>query len=514
MKLKGGCLHHDNGPLGAASFPAAEERRVRLLKAAGYNALRSSHNPPSQALLDACDRLGMLMMTESFDAWAEGKVALDYHLYFRDWWERDTKAMVLSARNHPCVFSHSIGNEIPERDGHGDGVHWARKQADKVRSLDPTRPITSALNGFSPPEEAAPFLPTIGGAPVRQTRQLHERDYFGDQSRSFCDALDFVGYNYLWSRYAHDRERFPDRVIMGTETLASCTWESWQATVDNATVAGDFIWTCWDYLGEAGIGRVLREKDQHKLFGGPHPWHQAWCGDFDICGFRRPQSYYREIMWGKRDGIALYALHPEHHGEPYGGYGWEWLDVEPTWNYEEAWQGKPINVEAYADADEVRFVLNDQEVARVPVEKLRARAELSYQPGRLEAQAYRAGQLVASASLETAGPPAQLRCTLDRSQLQADGLDLAFATIELLDSEGRPVHHQDLRMHCTVSGAASLAATGCGNPTSDEPYMTASRMTYRGRALAIVRAGLAAGSAVLTISAEGLDTLELPIEIV
>lgn len=513
MKLKGGCLHHDNGPLGSASFPAAEERRVRLLKSVGYNALRTSHNPPSQALLDVCDRLGMLVMTESFDTWVDGKVALDYHLYFHDWWERDTTAMVLSARNHPCIFSYSIGNEISERDGHGDGPAWARKQAQLVRSLDPTRPVTSALNGFNAPEEHAPFLPTIGDGFVRKSRMLMENDYFGEHSKLFVDELDFAGYNYLWVRYAHDRERFPDRVIMGTETLASCTWESWQATLDNCNIAGDFIWTCWDYLGEAGIGRVMRPQDEDKRFGAAHPWHQAWCGDFDICGFRRPQSFYREIMWGRKDSLVIFSLHPRFHRQAWGGYGWEWLDVNPTWNYEEEWTGKPITVEAYADADEVEFLLNGIYVARVPVDKLRATASITYQPGVLEAIAYRGGLPYTRSRLETAGTPHALHLIADRTNLRSDGMDLAYITIELVDREGRLVPDADLQVRCELSGACILAAVGSGDPTSDEPYSQAHRMTCRGRALAIVRAGLEAGEAVLTVSAQGLPAMQLTIKV-
>ncbi len=513
MKLKGGCLHHDNGPLGSASFPAAEERRVRLLKSVGYNALRSSHNPPSQALLDACDRLGMLLMTESFDAWADGKVPLDYHNYFHDWWQRDTTAMVLSARNHPCVFSYSIGNEIAERDGHGDGPAWARRQAQLVRSLDPTRPVTSALNGFNAPGVYAPFLPTIGDGFVRKARTLMEDDYFGEHSKPFLDELDFAGYNYLWPRYAHDRERFPERVIMGTETLASCTWETWQATLDNPNVAGDFIWTCWDYLGEAGIGRVMRPQDADKRFGASHPWHQAWCGDFDICGFRRPQSYYREIMWGRKDGLSVFTLHPRFHGQAWGGYGWEWLDVDPTWNYAEEWVGKPVTVEAYADADEVEFLINGARAARVQVDKLKARADLTYQPGVLEAVAYRGGLPCARSRLETTGAPAIIHLTADRDSIRADGLDLAYVSIELLDREGRLVPDKDLLVQTAVSGVGSLAGLGSGNPTSDEPYGLPYRQTHLGRALAILRAGQTPGELVLTVSAQGLEAKQITIKV-
>lgn len=514
MKMKGGCIHHDNGPLGAASFPAAEERRVRLMKSAGYNAIRSSHNPPSQALLDACDKLGMLMMTEAFDAWADGKVALDYHLYFHDWWERDVEAMVLSGRNHPCVFSYSIGNEIPERDGHGEGAAWAQKLAAKVKTLDNTRPVTSALNGFAAPEDAAPFLPTIGNNPsLRKTRTLQQKDYFGDKSIPFCDALDIVGYNYLWARYEHDRTRFPNRVIIGTETLASCTYETWQATIENANVAGDFIWTAWDYLGEAGIGRVLRNQDDSKRFGASFPWHHAWCGDFDICGFRRAQSYYREIMWGRKDAVSLMSLHPQHFGQDYGGYGWEWLDVEPTWNYGPEWVDKPITVEAYTDGDEVAFLLDGQLVSKVKTEKFKSRAELTYKPGKLEARAYRAGKLIASAVLETSGTPVKLHCTADKASLRPDGMDLAYVTIELHDKEGRLVSGRDRLIHCSVSGEGTLAAVGSGDPMSSEPYGLPYRTSNRGRLLSIVRAGLVPGTAVLTISTQGLPSVSLPITI-
>ncbi len=502
MKLRGGCIHHDNGPLGACAFPDAEARKVRMMKQMGYNAIRSSHYPPSKALLDACDALGMLVMDEAFDVWTIGKKSLDYHLYFRDWWERDIESMVLRDRNHPCVFAWSIGNEIEERDSRKGAQEWAHILAKKVRSLDPTRPVASALNNIfsGPMTDFFSFDNKVN--PIEA--QNFDDDQFAARTEYFCEALDIVGYNYLLPRYAHDREKFPDRVIMGTETFAVNTYDYWQATVENPNVCGDFIWTAWDYLGEAGIGRTIWEDQPKQGFSGPFPWALSYDADFDITGGRRPQGYFREILWGLAKGPALMTMHPDRHGVRSRGMGWEFQDVAPIWNYEDKWLGKPVDVFAYADADEVEFILNGMSVATSKVEKLMASAVVPYAPGVLECVARKAGAEIGRRAIETCGAPASIRLTPDVDSLRPNALDLCHVQVEILDEAGRVVPHQDVTLMATVSGAGTLQTLGNADPFSQQVYGTGIRDTYRGRALAIVRAAGEPGEATLTVAAAGL----------
>lgn len=506
MKLRGGCVHHDNGCLGAAAHPAAERRKIESLKALGYNAVRSSHYPPSSALLEACDRAGMLVLDETFDVWLRGKKPLDYHLYFRDWWARDIESMVRRDRNHPCVFAYSIGNEIEERDGSSQGVMWAWRQREKVLSLDPTRPITSALNNIF--VDDAPLTKNLFD---RTENPIEAQDFvndpFGRRTEAFAAALDIAGYNYLLPRYAYDRAKYPARVIMGTETFASNTYDYWRATLENPNVIGDFIWTAVDYLGEAGIGRTMWEDDPKSLSGG-YPWALSYDADLDITLERRPQSYFREIMWGRASGPVLMTLHPDRHGVRCGGMGWQWMDVHPSWTYPDAWLEKPVDVYAYADADEVEFILNGQSMGRAAVEKLCAHMALPYRPGRLEAVALRGGEMLGCCALETTGAACKIALELERAPGPGDE-GMAFVRIQLLDEAGRRAVADDRGVEIRAEGG-ELLALGNADPFSAEPYAGARRMTYRGSALCVARV---ADGARLTLSAtaEGLAPARLEI---
>ena len=265
VKMIGCCVHHDNGPLGAAALDRAEERRVHILKDAGFNAIRASHNPPSPAFLDACDRLGMLVMNESFDCWSKPKKPFDYSVAFQDWWRRDLEAMVQRDRNHPSVVMWSIGNEVPER-GEALGAQEAKTLADYVRALDSTRPVTSALN----------LVPTWS------------------DTDGFFAALDIGGYNYNLSEHAEDHKRVPSRIIVCSESYPHSTFDDWAMVTDFPYIIGSFVWTGVDYFGESGIGRwYYRDaKDtSRETYGAPYPCHGSDCGDIDICGFRKAISH-------------------------------------------------------------------------------------------------------------------------------------------------------------------------------------------------------------------------------
>ncbi|MDR1262354.1 MAG: DUF4982 domain-containing protein [Oscillospiraceae bacterium] len=544
VKLRGGCVHHDNTLLGAAAYPRAEERKIQLLKSLGYNAIRCAHNPPSSALLDACDRVGMYVIDETFDCWTLGKNDLDYHLYFRDWWRRDTEAMVRRDRNHPSVFCWSIGNEVVELGGVSDGAEWARKQADCVRGLDPTRPVTAAFFAWirsgrakGSPSRASGSRPDLNfdidrllddtGASAEEihafmsSRQdmsmmdgfVNGVDVFAEISEASASALDAVGYNYLYKRYASDAAKYPARVIIATETHAVNTYDYYHAMLDNPNVIGDFIWTAFDNLGEAGAGRVMRGvKDLKEGMLGPWPWLSCFQGDLDLDGNRRPQSYYRKIMWGLDDGIHLFVKPPEFTGTTDYGLGWQWDDVRQSWTWPDA-AGKAVDIQAYADCDEVEFILNGRSLGKSPVEKLKAVFTAEYQPGILEAVAWRGGKPTARTSLKTAGVPAVIELTPDRPVINADGVDLCFIKIRIADSEGVTIPSDTIELTVDVRGG-TLAGFGSGNPFTDENYGTGKRRVWNGFALAAVRAPSAAGTILVTVSGGGLMDAAISVDCV
>ena len=523
MKLKGGCVHHDNGLLGAASYDRAEERKIELMKSAGYNAIRCAHNPPAPAMLDACDRLGMLVIDETFDCWRMGKNPNDYHLYFEDWWERDTASMVLRDRNHPSIIMWSIGNEVPERTGVSDGYAWAHKQADFVRSLDPTRLVTSALpflfegmfneeNEEAPKPESLPDMQSLFD-PKRFIPKDVETDRWGNLTREFNEALDVVGYNYLYARYEFDGERFPSRVIAGTETFPHDAYEFWKETERLPYVIGDFVWTSLDYLGESGIGKVTFD-DQGISFGAQYPYHLANCGDFDICGFKRPQSYYRDILWDVRSAPFIAVLDPQNFGKKAIFNQWGWEPVEDSWTFP-GQEGQTTRVDVYSDADEVELLVNGESAGRKPAgdaSRNTASFEVTYQPGAIEAVSYTNGKETGRTTLKTASQPAGLRLSADRETINAEYGDLAYVTVEVVDADGSRVPSADPEISFEVSGPGELLAVGTANPTSEELYVGSQRKAWQGRLMAVVRSTGEAGEITLTAQAEGLPAASLQIQ--
>ena len=518
MKLRGGCIHHDNAMLGSAALPVAEKRKIRLLKEAGYTAIRCAHNPPSTALLDACDELGMLVLDESFDMWRTGKNAMDYHLWFEDWWQRDTMSMVRRDRNHPCVYAWSIGNEISELLGTSNGAYWAKAQADFVRSMDPTRPVSASANGFVAPKPGKPRKPhdlkaELVGKPVMGLPADGEDDW-GDQTLEASKALDIFGYNYMYGRYAYDRNKFPDRVIHATETHSFHTYDYWKACIENPNCIGDFIWTAFDNLGEAGAGRVIYSFDEMKggLIGS-WPWLSCWQGDLDLTGEARPQNWYRRVMWGIDKGIHLFVTPPERTGKPFYGMGWHWEDVNRCWNYGDEWLGKPAKVQAYCDCDEVIFCLNGREISRVKPEEYKAFCEIPYERGIVEVKAVRNGETVASDSIRTTGAPCKLVLAPEKTRINADGMDLCYIRAYVTDSDGSIVRDCCADITVTVTGGAALAGVGSGNPRTEENF-THHRRAYNGSVLIVARAGFEKGTFEVKAEAEGLTGASFSAELI
>jgi beta-galactosidase len=466
LELKGGCVHHDHGPLGAASHDRAEERKVELLKANGFNAVRCAHNPPAPAFLDACDRIGMLVIDETFDCWRNGKHVSDYHTSFDDWWRRDLDSMLLRDRNHPCVIMWSIGNEPVER-GRPEGARIAKMLADHVRSVDPTRPVTAGING---------------GHGEWEWEQLD--DLFA--------ALDVCGYNYRASAYRDDR----DRVVYGSESVAGEALEHWTSVRELDHVIGDFVWTALDYLGESGIGRTHSDVEPVPLLA-TYPWHVANCGDLDLCGFKRPQSYYRDVLWDRSSlFIAVHA--PSSNG---GVTYWGWPDVRPSWTWPGS-EGSRLRVDVYCARESVELFLDDESLgAKRPVGNI-ATFDVPYRPGTL-----RAGEC----ELRTAGEPSAVRMTPDRETLSGD--DLSFVTVEIVDADGLTHPNANHTISFTVDGVGDIAAVGSGDPASTEPFRGNRRSAHRGRCLVVLRSRGERGAIRLRAEAFGLAASETEVRV-
>ncbi len=531
--LRGACVHHDNGVLGTATIDRAEARRVERLRAAGFNAIRSAHHPMSKAMLRACDRVGMLVMDETFDMWLQTKSEDDYALRFADWWEADVEAMVRKDFNHPSVILYSIGNEIP--DGSTPvGVQVGRALAAKVRALDDTRYVTQAVTGiavggaelFDEFREAATVSGTDGETGVNtaatnlgelMVRAMLSPVVAAKTQEAFAH-LDVAGYNYMASRFELDRELFPQRVIVATESHPPSLDEDWAAVVRNPNVIGDFTWTGWDYLGEVGVGRVEYGEQQSGFgmaaFLGDYPWLTARCSDFDIIGQRRPQSYYREIVWGRRTDPYLAVQSPEHHGRAVAHSSpWSWSDVISSWTWT-GHEGAAVTVEVYSDAEEVELLLNGRSLGSQPAgaeHRFRAQFETVYEPGVLEAVARRDGAEVGRASLRSASGAVVLDVRADRKEIGAGFDDLVFVDVGLVDETGTLDTTADRPVAVHVDGPGVLQGLGSANPCTEERFTETTCTTFGGRALAVVRP-TGAGTITVLVTADGCDPVRVDVE--
>jgi beta-galactosidase len=521
IKLAGGSVHHDNGPLGAAAFDRAEERKVQLLKAAGFNAVRTAHNPPSPAFLDACDRLGLLVLDEPLDVWTVSKRKYDYAQYFDDWWKGDIDSMVMRDRNHPSIIMWGIGNEIPEV-WTPNGAPLAKQIAERVRSLDSTRPLTQAFPGA-----------TYGPAPDAAIAQV-----------------DIAGYNYnLAQNQSEDHERVPARIMMTTESFSGDAFEQWELVQDHPYILGEFVWTAMDYLGESGIGawsygepKQAAQLNQLRGFlrsymakmgadgknpmapfqnGQPpspmapgFPWHASYCGDLDLTGFRKPWSYYREILWNGGDRVFATVRLPEPEGKKILAAAWAVYPTLPSWTWP-GLEGKPLTVEVYSGAERVRLFLNGKligEKATGRSEAFKADFDVPYAAGTLRIEGLRRGHVVAQDTLETAGAADRLKLTADRTVLNADGEDLSFVTVDAVDANGRVRQDSSANVHFSVRGAGKIAAVGNGDGQSQQSYQSDGSNLFQGRALVVVRSTRNAGKIELTAEADDLKSQALIVE--
>lgn len=525
VKLKGGCLHHDNGLLGAVSLYESEARKVKKLKEVGFNAIRTAHNPPSAALIEACDRLGMYVFDEAFDAWGIGKRGGDFSQHFATDWEKDLTAFVKRDRSHPSVILWSTGNEIPERGGLGDGYLVAARLAETIHRLDGTRPVS---NGICTLWSGLDDALATGRNQEQNAAEEENSTQWETITEPFTNGLDIVGYNYIEDIYEQDHEMFPERVILGSENFPKEIGYRWPMVERLPYVIGDFTWTAWDYLGEAGIGKAayvteddpLIQKGSWSLMppdGSPYPWRTANDADFDITGYMLPQGAYRSVVWGSKK-TYLFSMHPDTFGKIEMMTMWGFPAVLSNWNFS-GYEGKPVELVVYSNAEEVEVFVNGVSIGRKTVSMERpmpnsVRFETTYVPGKVEAVSYCAGKEVSRDVLETTGIPAKICLLPEKTEMKANGHDLIYVGIELQDKNGITVPDAANSLKATISGCAKLSGFGSGNPVTEEDYTAGETVSYRGRAMAIIRSGYEAGAVSLTISTEGMEDVRLELQVI
>ena len=534
IKLKGGCIHHDNGPLGACSYYKAEYRRVKKLKSLGYNAIRYSHNPTSRMFLDICDELGMYVLDETFDQWKLPQSAYDYAMYFDDEWRKDVEALVRKDYSHPSVIMYCVGNEITDT-GLPHGAAICQAVAGLFKTLDAGRPTTIANNvllsvmakkmaeqkaaeaTMSEAEKKAAAEKTVGSQDVNNVLTLLPKIMASITAENQEELLggvfqhvDIVGYNYGETWYEKTHEMVPDRVMLGSETFPCRIGSNWKRVEESSYLIGDFMWTAWDYLGEAGVGLPYYGSTQAP-FSKAYPCLTAGCGSVDLTGYVESQGYYTSVVFGtyKKPYIAVRPL--DHAGEEYTVGRWRLTDAVNSWDWP-GQEGKTAEIEVYSIGTEIELYQDGVSLGRKALEECRAFYQAQYVPGRLEAVSYDAdGAEIGHEELRTAGETEKLMILPEEREIKADGDDLVYINIQITDDAGTVKMLKDRKVSVQVEGAGTLRALASGNPETEEQFSNPTYTTYHGRLLAIIQSNGETGAVRVTASAEGagLQTVEL-----
>lgn len=467
--LKGGCVHHDNGPLGSKVYARAEERRIELLKASGFNAIRTAHNPPSPEFIEACDRLGMMVIEEAYDRALRPGVGRD---------------MVLRDINHPSIIMWSVGNEIPNT-AKPEILVLADSMINIINGLDGSRPVT-----------------------VGSSEHRVEND-------TFINKFEVAGMNYFRDDTLESmHKRNPTRIVFATESNALNAFDFWMDVLDRPWKIGDFVWTSFDYIGESSIGWLGYPQDTNFF-----PWNHAYCGDLDICGFKRPQSYYRDVLWKNGNQLSVFVkppvpTFPETNPKHINWSNWNWHDVVADWNWP-GYENKPIGLEIYCCYEQVELFLNGKSLGKKETNRSNkwiATFEVPYQPGELKAIAYNGTKAVETSVLKTALKAEAIKLTADRNPIKTDENDLCYITVELIDSEGVRYPKAENLIRFEIEGAGSIAAVGSSNPKSTESFQLPRRKAYQGRCLVIVKSSGKAGKIKLVAKSEGFKDAILNIQ--
>ena len=542
--LRGACIHHDNGVLGACCYEDAEWRKIRLLKEAGYNAIRSAHNPCSKALLDACDHLGVLVMDEYIDHWYIHKTEYDYVTYFTDWWKQDLKDMVEKDYNHPSVVLYSTGNEVSET-AQEKGIALTKALTDHLHSLDPTRPVTCGINIFFN------FLSSIGfgvysdekakkeAEKAEKKKQAGDRpqkkkavgsEFFNNMAGLLgdefmkrgatlhgCDVrtrdafanMDIAGYNYGIYRYKGDLRKYPDRLILGSETFCKDAYKFYELAKTEPRLVGDFVWAGMDYLGELGIG-AWEYSDYAPDFSHGVGWIAAGSGRLDLTGNPLGEALYTRVAFGLEKGPRIAVCPVNHTGEKHSPSSWKMSNAIESWSWNGC-GGKEAAIEVYARAAEVELRINNVSEGRKKLKgDCKATFRCNYYPGTVEAVAYDArGREIGRSALRAAGPETELRAVPEEAAVRPGRL--SFICLRYTDENGtvKPLERGILSVEVT---GGRLLGLGSACPYNETGYLTARTDTYFGEALAVVQAG-ESGSIELTVT-DGARTGKTAIDII
>ena len=504
--LRGGCVHHDNGILGAATPDEADYRRVKMMKEAGFNAIRSAHNPCSRAMLDACDELGVYMMDESWDMWFHHKNKYDYATHWRKNYLTDLQAMVDRDYNHPSVVMYSIGNEVSEP-AKEEGVEKTKEMVAFLKEKDSTRPVTGGFNlmiianakkgkGIYNEEEGGMNNDADKMSGMNSTLFNMITNMVGtgmnksangkaaDKATSPClDALDMAGYNYASGRYPMEGKCHPDRLIFGSETFPQDIAKNWAMVKQYPYLIGDFMWTAWDYLGEVGLGAWAYTKDGTG-FNKPYPWLLADTGAMDILGDPNGEMFLAQAAWGLLQKPVIAVQPVNHPGQNPAKMAWRGTNALQSW----AWQGCDGNkaiVEVFTDAAAVELFINGKKVGKAKVKNCKATFKTKYQSGKIEAVAYDAGgrELLRS-ELNSATGKISI-CAQPEKTAAAVG-EVVYVPVTLKGENGVVEHNADRKLTVTVEGG-ELLAFGSANPRTEENFDEGIYTTYYGKALAAVR---------------------------
>ncbi|MCR5850738.1 MAG: DUF4982 domain-containing protein [Bacteroidaceae bacterium] len=531
MKLRGGCVHHDNGLLGAAAIDRAEVRKVELMKAQGYNAVRTSHNMPTEAFLNACDSLGMLVIDECFDQWEEPKRKDDYSNYFSKEkqviidgkpvgigttnFEYDAALMVRRDRNHPSIIMWSIGNEIAQRSDVPRGKELAEAIVRVIKREDTTRPTTFAVCEF-------------------WDRQAQKFTWEKDSYRAF-ENVEVGGYNYGLQYYESDHEKFPERIMYGSESFPNAVAANWNTIEKHPYILGDFVWTAMDYIGEAGISHVVERSDRGWIQNLAWPWFNAWCGDIDLIGQKKPQSYYRDVVWGERQ-IAMAVRPSVTDGEYEDALGWCWTAEENHWDwggylpvdirpekYDNAslrgvvhnvngHRSDSLRVNVYTRESRVRLSINGRVIGEQDVnpDNYTATFRVAYEPGELKAEVVRGKK--AEVVFRTSGAPAAIQFESAGKVISASHNDLAYVNIKVVDSDGNLCPTAEIPLDIKTSGARHIAIAGTGHPYDLRSFRSLNPTTFRGQALLIIQPQGEKGTVNITVSSpksQGTYSIEM-----
>ncbi len=517
--LRGACIHHDNGILGAKCYEEAEYRKIRLLKEAGYNAVRSAHNPCSKAMLRACDELGMFMMDEYVDMWYIHKTKYDYADYVTEWYERDITDMIEKDYNHPCVVMYSLGNEVAET-GQKKGIEFFKKMRALCKKLDPERPVTTGVNIFFNLLHALGFGVYSDKKATQNPQKKVGSEFFNDLAGIFgagfmkimakmyaCDvktrgcyaAMDVAGYNYGILRYKKDVKKYPERVILGSETFCADAYRFWEFAKKNNALIGDFVWAGMDYLGEVGIGS-WEYREYAPDFRHGEGWMTAGSGRLDLTGRQLGEALYTRVAFELEDKPQIAVVPVSHTGEKHSPSAWKFSNAIPSWSWN-GLNGRKADVEVYSRAPIVELYINGRRAGRKKFGKnCRFDFRVKYCDGEITAvNLDESGRELSRNSLKTAGDETVL--TVAPEKTEAKRGEICFVRLAFTDKNGtgKPLEHH--RIKAAVTGG-ELLALGNACPFNADGYLGDDTDTYYGEAMAVVRVD---GDAVISAEGGGLS---------